>query len=292
VPGDSDVTGVTDVSGKVARDGTEVSWVIQVAAPAAPLAGAGAGAAGPKPAPDADLARYRETLTELCRIAANDADLQGLLRRVAELAAQGLPAVDAVSVILGPPNRPSVLASSSALAQAADGLQHLAGTGPAFDAFASAQPVLAQDLSSDPRWPALQRRQGAEGAVRAWLALPIVVAQAAVGVVMLYGRADAAFSPEVVAQAAPYVAAAGALVRDNEALAELVRVRDQLHEALASRAVIDQAKGMIMMARGCEAEEAFALLVRMSSLSNRKVRELATEFVKEVASGRRAPQLP
>jgi AmiR/NasT family two-component response regulator len=68
-------------------------------------------------------------------------------------------------------------------------------------------------------------------------------------------------------------------------------VRDELNEALTSRAVIDQAKGMIMQAQGCDADEAFSLLVRMSSHSNRKVRDLAREFV-DHAGDRSKPQRP
>ena len=56
---------------------------------------------------------------------------------------------------------------------------------------------------------------------------------------------------------------------------------DQLAEALRSRAVIDQAKGILMGARRCTAEEAFDILVRLSQQSQRKLRDVAQALVAE-----------
>ncbi|WP_103350745.1 ANTAR domain-containing protein [Amycolatopsis sp. CA-128772] len=54
---------------------------------------------------------------------------------------------------------------------------------------------------------------------------------------------------------------------------------EQLREALSSRAVIEQAKGMVMLVRGCSAREAFAVLVAVSQQSNVKLRDVATVVV-------------
>ncbi|MDQ7807313.1 ANTAR domain-containing protein [Amycolatopsis sp. A133] len=53
----------------------------------------------------------------------------------------------------------------------------------------------------------------------------------------------------------------------------------QLREALSSRPVIDQAKGMVMLLRGCTAAEAFGVLVAVSQQSNVKLRDVATVVV-------------
>jgi AmiR/NasT family two-component response regulator len=60
------------------------------------------------------------------------------------------------------------------------------------------------------------------------------------------------------------------------------RARDtgeQLRIALDSRAVIDQAKGILMALRQISADEAFTLLVEQSQRENVKLRDLATRFV-------------
>ncbi len=48
---------------------------------------------------------------------------------------------------------------------------------------------------------------------------------------------------------------------------------------LYATAVIEQAKGMLMAAQSCSADEAFDLLVRASQRSNRKLRDIAQELV-------------
>src|SRR5690348_6009203 len=100
---------------------------------------------------DAGLA----TLVDLCRIGVGDADLATLLRGIAQLICEGLPRVDAVSVALGSPARPDTLVSSSAVAQAGDGLQHLADAGPLFDAYRAGTSVGTNDLAHDARWPSI-----------------------------------------------------------------------------------------------------------------------------------------
>ncbi|MEU4251440.1 ANTAR domain-containing protein [Amycolatopsis sp. NPDC026612] len=53
----------------------------------------------------------------------------------------------------------------------------------------------------------------------------------------------------------------------------------QLREALSSRAVIEQAKGMVMLLRGCPAAEAFGVLVAVSQQTNVKLRDVAAVVV-------------
>jgi len=55
--------------------------------------------------------------------------------------------------------------------------------------------------------------------------------------------------------------------------------RDQLQQALATRPVIEEAKGMLMLARGCGADEAFAALRQISQRTNIKLHDVATVIV-------------
>lgn len=76
--------------------------------------------------------------------------------------------------------------------------------------------------------------------------------------------------------------------RDDE-LAAAVAARDDeidgLQRALESRDVIGQAKGVIMAALRCSADEAFALLVKQSQAENRKVVDIATDIAANVQRG-------
>src|SRR3982751_1536737 len=62
-------------------------------------------------------------------------------------------------------------------------------------------------------------------------------------------------------------------------VAALRNENEQLREALTGRAVIEQAKGIIMIRCGCGPERAFDLLCELSRQQRRKVRELAGEVV-------------
>ena len=64
--------------------------------------------------------------------------------------------------------------------------------------------------------------------------------------------------------------------RDLESMAEEI---DQLREALASRATIDQAKGILIARYGCDPDEAFRRLVKMSNDSNVRVVDVAGALV-------------
>ena len=66
---------------------------------------------------------------------------------------------------------------------------------------------------------------------------------------------------------------------------------DQLQEALRSRALIDQAKGIIMAGRGGDANAAFEVLVALSQQRHVKLREVAQEIV-EAAARRRSSRRP
>jgi AmiR/NasT family two-component response regulator len=59
-----------------------------------------------------------------------------------------------------------------------------------------------------------------------------------------------------------------------------VNLSDQLRQALVSRESIDLARGIIIGATGCTADEAFQRLVEESQHTNTKLRDLATEMVR------------
>jgi ANTAR domain/PAS fold len=81
--------------------------------------------------------------------------------------------------------------------------------------------------------------------------------------------------------------------RSSAATDELVRHLEteveQLRNAMASRAAIEQAKGILMLLMGCGDQVAFDLLAHISSHTHRKVRDVAVSII-ESASGR--SQLP
>ncbi len=71
----------------------------------------------------------------------------------------------------------------------------------------------------------------------------------------------------------------------DEQLRALATEVEQLRTAMASRAAIEQAKGVLMLLMGCGDQVAFDLLAHISSHTHRKVRDVAVSII-ESASGR------
>jgi len=67
----------------------------------------------------------------------------------------------------------------------------------------------------------------------------------------------------------------------NDSMA--LRLAEQMRQAMETRAVIEQAKGMLIAAQGCTPDEAFQLLARASQRTNRKLRDIAASMVEGAA---------
>jgi hypothetical protein len=76
----------------------------------------------------------------------------------------------------------------------------------------------------------------------------------------------------------------GRLAHDDDVVTALQTEISQLRTAMASRATIEQAKGILMLLTSCSEQVAFELLAHMSSHTHRKVREVA-QSIADSASG-------
>ena len=71
----------------------------------------------------------------------------------------------------------------------------------------------------------------------------------------------------------------------QEALQHVEHELAGLRTAMHTRGVIEQAKGMLMLHRQCDAEEAFQMLVSLSQTSHRKLVDVATTLVTTWSAG-------
>ncbi|UOY00057.1 PAS and ANTAR domain-containing protein [Blastococcus sp. PRF04-17] len=76
---------------------------------------------------------------------------------------------------------------------------------------------------------------------------------------------------------------------DAERIQALQTEVQQLKAAMASRAAIEQAKGVLMLLTNCGDEVAFQLLAHISSHTHRKVRDVATVITESAAGRSRLP---
>ncbi len=235
--------------------------------------------------------RAAEAFAEMCRLPLQaGADTREVLARAALLVEKALPHSDGVSITLGPPAEPEAQATDNALAQAVDGAQLQAGEGPCLSAYTTGQLMVCQDLREDPRWQRLAPLAVPVG-VAAVLGCPIRTDKHSLGVLNIYSREPDVFDDRDRYVADLLVQAVLAVVQETRDRQELTDLSRQLRSALESRAVIDQAKG-ILMSRGRHGPDAaFAQLVAASRRSNVKVRDIA-QLVVDDASRRQDPQAP
>lgn len=213
---------------------------------------------------------------------------QDVLHRVVDRARAAVPSATSISLHLGSPLEPEGIASTAPAAAHADGLQVMAGEGPCASAYHDRVTVVSAALREDDRWPRFAARLERDD-VTSVLSIPLESDDAVLGAFNCYSDASNAFDERdlrVVELLAHTVAAVITSLRQKD---ELRVLTDQLHAALDSRAVIDQAKGVIMANRGVSSEAAFEHLRELSQRTNVKVREVAQLVVDQaVAAGRDA----
>jgi len=225
-----------------------------------------------------------DAFSKLARVPLNGAGEREMLTNVASVCARALGRDVAVSIALGCPTEPEHVGSDGRLAQTLDGAQVMAGEGPGQTAWQQRQPVLAPDVRGDGRWPRLAKRI-ADDEISAALAIPVLRGDKPVGVFTVYALPGRRLGDHEQRVAELMAGTVGAILQEMEQKAELVALGAQLREALESRAVIDQAKGMIMMQERCDADAAFKKLVELSSRANVKLRGIAQRIV-DSAAGR------
>ncbi|MBB5111303.1 AmiR/NasT family two-component response regulator [Micromonospora echinospora] len=109
------------------------------------------------------------------------------------------------------------------------------------------------------------------------IALPIQ--EAVTGALNLYGSSAHAFDQSSIDLAEEFAAYAAVALANAHLYESTSTLAQQMREAMRSRAVIEQAKGIIMGQRRCSADEAFTLLAKLSQDTNRKLRDVAEALV-------------
>ncbi|MDQ6724670.1 MAG: GAF and ANTAR domain-containing protein [Actinomycetota bacterium] len=219
-----------------------------------------------------------EGLTALSTFVVGRSTLGETLDRVAGLACQTVPGTDMVGLTMLRDGKPATAVFTDPLSPEIDQTQYDTGTGPCLDAFRHGRVYRIESTSTDEHWPEFSRAAGAKG-IRSTLSLPLMVEDQAVGALNLYSRAEASFGDEQARVGMAFASQAAVAMANAQAYWEAKEVADQLGEAMKSRAVIEQAKGILMAAQGCTADEAFDLLVKASQRSNRKLRDIAVDMV-------------
>ncbi|WP_308200843.1 GAF and ANTAR domain-containing protein [Actinoplanes sp. M2I2] len=222
-------------------------------------------------------------LARLGLIKFDETELPAVFRRVSDFAHEGLPSADYVSVTVMTGRRPYTAAYTDETALRLDELQYQGQLGPCLQAAAERSTVLVPDTAEDTRWnrwPLHAARAGA-GSV---LSVPMPILGDVSGALNIYGRPSGAFDDDAVQAAQTFAGHATVFLANAHLYDRTVRLARQMRDAMENRAVIEQAKGIVMAERRCGADDAFAFLTKISQDSNRKLRDVATALVARTQS--------
>ena len=224
--------------------------------------------------------------------------LDSTLDRIAQLAADLLPQADAASITISEAGGPPRTASSTQETVAElDAEQYRLDQGPCLAAMRDGQTFQVESMRSETRWQGFCDAAAAAG-IESMLAVPLDADLAAGrsgtrGAINFFARASYVFTDPDRSAARLFSAQAGVAAANAAAFADLQAERAlltrRLEDALHSRAVIDQAVGILMERERLGPEEAFQMLRSASQKLNVKLRVIAAEIL-ESAAGPPAPE--
>ncbi|SER27242.1 GAF domain-containing protein [Lentzea albida] len=238
-----------------------------------------------EPALGESLDEVTRALNSLEEALSRSDDLPALVELVPAQVHRAVPGADGVSVTLLDDGKPYTASATSQLVVDLDAVEYREDAGPCVDAAKTRQLVRAGMDEALERWPVFARACRSAGMV-SFLSTPLTVDDRHAGAINVYSTRDNGFADLDVQLLGLYTAAAEVGLRSHSRYLRAYELSEQLRTALDSRAVIDQAKGIMMAVHGITADEAFRLLVAQSQRENRKLRVVAEEFVSDVLSRR------
>jgi transcriptional regulator with GAF, ATPase, and Fis domain len=223
-----------------------------------------------------------DLLSDTTRALASPAmDAQDVLRQLLDRLVTLFGAADGGILLCGKTGRPEIAVTTSSQARIEEMLRLREGDGPCREAFTTATVVRAGSAAEVaelwPAWAAAGRP-----AYESVLGVPFVVDGRCIGTVILLSERPQAFDAglaRTVHRVAEVVTVV--LLMDRE-LDDAQRVSAQLHHALESRVIIEQAKGVLAERLRIAPDDGFALLRTRARATGRKLTVVAEAVVRGI----------
>ena len=227
----------------------------------------------------ADSERVSESLEEVSKFFIGDETTLDTLHRVARLATDAVvpAAFCGLTMMIDGEVRTGVFTDD--IVREIDQAQYESGRGPCLDSWRTGEINRIDSTADDGPWPEFRAACLAHG-ILSTASFPMLIDDTRHGAMNLYSRQRAAFGSGEVALGRQFAAQAGVVIAYARSYWNALELSRHLEAAMAHRAEIEQAKGIIIAAQGCTPDEAFEVLVGQSQFENRKVRDIAIELVK------------
>lgn len=215
-------------------------------------------------------------------------NVEDFLGRLAEFSAARLThsvgAEIECGVTLQRRKRTMTVAGSSQRAVTLDRIEQSIGDGPCIEALRTKSVVLLADVDTDPRWPDYQLQLAAQGC-RSTLGVPLEIGEDATAALNFFGSDTGLFTEEVIGEAVGFADIAGRALRLAVRIGTAQSRAEDLKAAMEHRTSIDLACGVIMAQNRCSQDEAMAILTRVSSNRNVKLRDVAAGILRNLEGG-------
>jgi GAF domain-containing protein len=206
-------------------------------------------------------------------------DMVDLLQLLVETCQGALDVAEAGLLLANGSHELELVASTSESTDMVETIQLAAEEGPCILAFRSGEPVSIPDLLVDREpWPGF-RESALEQGFRSVYAIPLSLRTEVIGTLNLFGRKPSELAERDIraARALADVATIG-IVHERSFRASDV-LREQLQFALDSRAVIEQAKGVLAHTHSVSPEEAFSVLRQYARRNHLRLADVARQLV-------------
>jgi transcriptional regulator with GAF, ATPase, and Fis domain len=211
-------------------------------------------------------------LAEIAREINAPTDLETTLQTIVRSAARSLPGIDHVGItITHRRGRMQTMAATDPFVRDLDDLQYQLGEGPCIRAIEMCGDIVIERAEHETRWPRFMA-VAIERGLRSQMGIALFVEKETLGGLNMYSTSSDTLDPETVLMAELFATHA-ALAMGH------ARREEQLKRAIDTRQVIGQATGIIMERYRLSGSRAFDYLIRVSSHSNLKLRDVAQEVV-------------
>lgn len=233
-----------------------------------------------------------QALSALSQFVVSKTSMGETLLRVSQITTDALPAADMAGIsLLGANGKPTTGIFTDPDAPEIDAAQYASGRGPCLDSWRLQTVVRLDDMDAAGAYPEFASAARAHG-VQSSLSLPLMAGEDAAGALNLYSRTAMGFTVDDERTGTLLAGAAAIVLVNASAYWQASQLGEQLSQAMQSRAVIEQAKG-ILMARSphLSADDAFDLLRKASQRENVKLRDIAQRIVDRRPSESRKNEL-
>ncbi len=207
-----------------------------------------------------------------------DRTVQDTLHRICELASDAIPPAQMVGMTILVDGRKRTAVFTDVAAPEIDQAQYETGDGPCVKAFQTGRVFRIDSTLAEGPFAAFRETAAAHG-IRSTLSVPMLASDEALGAMNLYCKQENGFSADAERVATEFAGHAAVVLANAQAYWDAHSLSLRLQESIEHRAVIEQAKGLLMATQHCSADDAFELLVSASQRENVKLRIIAQRIV-------------